>query len=108
MEETGDIDYSLPLLKMNEYQLQMNRIYLALIAGIVSGILRVEGIVNGLAMYVLWNLIGSSILAVYMGGSSATKHFPNGLVDIFTSQIFSGIMTYILVWTLVYDVVHIF
>ncbi len=110
MEDVGnDVNYNLVSSKLNEYQLQMNRIFLALLAGIVSGILRVEGVLNGLGMFVIWNLIGSAIITIYIGGiSKAEKYFPNGVGDIFMSQIFSGIMTFILVWTVVYDIVHIF
>lgn len=111
MEEASnsEVNYSIGNLKFNEYQLQMNRIFLASIAGLVSGILRVEGILMGLGMYLLWNLIGSSIITFYLGGVPQTRRFfPNGTRDIFLSQIFSGIMTFILVWTLVYDIVHIF
>lgn len=108
MEDSSELNYSLPMLKMNEYQLQMNRIFLAFIAGLVSGILRVEGILHGLGMYVLWNLIGSTILVLYMGPSHTKDFFPNGTRDVYLSQIFAGIMTFILVWTVVYDVVHIF
>ena len=106
---TGDVEYSLISYKFNEYQLQMNRIFLALIAGVVSGILRVEGILLGMGMYVLWNLIGSGIILVYLGGfRNAKNFFPNGAREVFLSNIFSGIMTFILVWTVVYDIVHIF
>jgi hypothetical protein len=110
MEDTnGDVNFSIIAFKTNEYQLQMARILIALIAGIVSGILRVEGILNGLGMYALWNVLGSATVIVYMGGvARASKHFPNGARDVFLYHIFSGIMTFILVWTVVYDVVHIF
>ena len=105
----GEVNYSIPALKTNEYQLQMTRILIALIAGIVSGILRVEGIIHGMGMFALWNVIGSVTVILYMGGlSGALKYFPNGVGEIFLSQIFSGIMTFILVWTVVYDIVHIF
>ena len=58
-------------------------------------------------MFVVWNLTGSAILTVYVG-KAASEYFPNGVRDIFSSQNFSGLLTYILVWTLVYDIVHIF
>lgn len=106
--ENRKINYSIPTLKRNEYQMQMNRILLAVIGGVVSGILRVEGILNGLGMFLVWNVIGSATIAASLMGSEATDFFPNGLRDVFLSQNFAGLMTYILVWTVVYDVVHIF
>ena len=105
---TGELTHSIPMLKLNEYQIQMNRILLAVIIGTAAGILRVEGILHGLVMFVLCNLVGSGILTAYIGPSHVTEYFPNGSRDIFLGQNFSGLMTYILVWTLVYDVVHIF
>jgi hypothetical protein len=109
MEEPTDVNYSVAALKANEYQVQINRILLAVIAGAVSGILRVEGILNGLIMYALWNIVGSLIMIFMAGGpSKARKCFPNGTWDILLSQNFSGVMTFILIWTIVYDVVHIF
>ena len=103
-EEQGII--SVPALRLNEHQVQMNRLLLSLIAGVVCGILRIEGVINGVGMYLLWQVIGSSIMVVAM--RDAKKYFPHGNRDVFLGQIFSGIMTFILVWTLVYDVVHIF
>ena len=102
-----DINYSIPLLKLNQYQLQMNRILIATVSGIVSGILRVEGVAFGLLVFIACNLIGSAVMCLTMKGG-VTNYFPNGVRDVFLSQNFSGLMTYILVWTLVYDVVHIF
>ena len=104
----SDVDYSVLNLKQNEHQMQMNRICIALIAGVVSGILRVEGLQSGSLMFVLWNLIGSAIMIASVGFSSARSYFPNGVMDILTSQLFSGLLTYILIWTFVYDIVHIF
>lgn len=102
-------EYSFVHVKQNEYQMQMNRIFMALIAGVVSGILRVEGVASGLMMYILSNLVGSAIICVNLGGVTSSKsYFPNGVRDIMTGQIFSGFLTFILVWTLVYDIVHIF
>lgn len=101
-------EFSYSSVKQNEYQMQMNRIFLAVLAGVVAGILRVEGVQAGLLMFMVWNLIGSAVMSVSIGVSSAASYFPNGIRDILLSQIFSGLLTYILVWTLVYDVVHIF
>jgi len=99
-------------LKINQHQIQMNRVFLSVIAGIFCGIIRIEGVIHGLGVYIGWQLLGSLLMAIMTtlggGGASITEFFPNGLRDIFLSEIFSGIMTFILVWTIVYDVVHIF
>ena len=110
MEESGessDVNYSVTVLKLNEYQIQMNRLLLAVIAGTVAGILRIEGVMYGVGVFSFWNILGSAIMAVSLGKSSR-DYFPNGARDVFLSQNFSGLMTFILVWTLVYDIVHIF
>lgn len=98
--------YSPIALKRNHHQMAMCRLLLGVLAGVVSGILRVEGIVNGLLMFLVANLVGSVVMCVQTRPVKA--YFENGLRDVFTAQLFSGTMTYILVWTLVYDIVHIF
>ena len=104
-----DIDYSPILLKQNQYQVQMNRTLLSVIAGVVCGIIRVEGVFNGLLMYMLWQILGSTLMWRFaIPSASSSLCFPNGTREIFQSQLFSGLMTFILVWTLVYDLVHIF
>jgi len=105
-----DIDYSPIILKQNLYQIQMNRMLLSVIAGIVCGIIRVEGVLSGVLMYCLWQLVGSVLMLKFAiaSGSCPSHYFPSGTSEIFVSQNFSGIMTFILVWTLVYDLVHIF
>ena len=105
-----DIDYSPLILKQNMYQIQMNRMLLSVIAGIVCGIIRVEGVLGGVLMYCLWQLLGSVAMLKFgvPSGVPASACFPSGTFEIFQSQNFSGIMTFILVWTIVYDLVHIF
>jgi hypothetical protein len=105
-----DIDYSPIILKQNLYQIQMNRMLLSVIAGLVCGIIRVEGVLSGVLMYCLWQLVGSVLMLkiAIPSGSCPSHYFPSGTFEIFVSQNFSGIMTFILVWTLVYDLVHIF
>ena len=89
--------------------MQMNRILLSVIAGTICGIIRIEGILNGVGMYVLCQFVGSILMSVFAcpnGGPS--EYFQSGVRDIILGENFSGIMTFILVWTLVYDIVHIF
>ena len=105
-----DIDYNPMILKQNLHQIQMNRMLLSVISGVVCGIMRIEGVFNGVLMYCLWQLVGSVVMVKFSipSNSSPSLYFPSGAREVFLSQNFSGIMTFILVWTLVYDLVHIF
>ena len=92
---------SLLVEKKNEYYMQMTRILIAVLAGIVAGILRVEGIANGVLLFVLANLVGSLILVFLHRDDKTTCNF-------FVSNFFGGALSFILMWTLVYDVIHIY
>lgn len=94
------------LLAKNTHQIQMSRTLLAVIAGSFAGILHIEGLLNGIMVYLVWQLIGSAVLIQYM--KRPAEYFPNGSRDVITTGLFSGIMTFVLVWTLVYDIVFIF
>ncbi len=93
-------------LKKNMLQMQMNRTLLAVIAGVFAGIVRVEGLLLGMAVFLGWQLVGSAVVLGYL--RRPEEYFPKGLRDLFVSGLFSGMMTFVLVWTLVYDLVYIF
>ena len=82
---------------MKSNDMQMARMLIAVLGGIVAGILRIGGVGNGLICFALSNIIGSLIL--WQKGE---------VTEVFSSNMFTGLLSYILVWTLVYDVVHIF
>ena len=103
-----EINYSIPLLKLNQYQVQMNRILIAVISGVVAGIFRIEGILNGLVFLFFSNVLGSTIMCLSMRTEGVSSYFPGGVKDVYLSQNMAGLMTYILVWTLAYDIIHIF
>lgn len=87
-------------------QLGMIRTLLAVIAGVFAGILHIEGLLLGLTSYIGWQLVGSGIVWVHVG--CVETYFPKGKNDLLMNGFFSGMMTFVLVWTLVYDLVYIF
>lgn len=128
---------------VNMRSLSLSRTLSACMCGIVSGILRVEGLVLGLGTFILYTLLSNlvlfflripasnkkdssdddsltnrcsfftipkSISQQHSEHSSSTPPSTNmdTLKDIFVYNMFSGLLTYILTWTLVYDVLHVF
>mmetsp|Transcript_59227 Transcript_59227/g.105228 ORF Transcript_59227/g.105228 Transcript_59227/m.105228 type:complete len:128 (-) Transcript_59227:53-436(-) len=81
------------------------RIFAGVMAGCMAGILKFEGL-SGVFMFILVTLLHSLMIFVKMGGE-ATRHFPKSK-DLFVSQFGGGLLSFILFWTLAYDMVHIF
>jgi hypothetical protein len=93
---------------INSYYMQMNRVLIAVLVGVLCGILRVEGLIAGLSAFLIGNVVGSGIMLGSLRGKPAGEYFQSGAFEIFHSNLFSGLLPFILVWTVVYDVIHIF
>ncbi|EER02594.1 conserved hypothetical protein [Perkinsus marinus ATCC 50983] len=73
------------------------RTFSAILGGILAGIFRVEGLQYGLILFALY---------IRLGGDGK-KYFINEK-DMMIGQLSTGLMGFVLMWTLVYDCVHIF
>ncbi|KAF4658152.1 hypothetical protein FOZ61_005819 [Perkinsus olseni] len=82
------------------------RTFSAILGGILAGIFRVEGLQYGLVLFAVVQLLGSLLLYVRLGGDGK-KYFISEK-DVMVGQLFTGLMGFVLMWTLVYDCVHIF
>eukprot|EP00746_Dinoflagellata_sp_MGD_P145017 gnl/MRDRNA2_/MRDRNA2_77694_c0_seq1.p1 gnl/MRDRNA2_/MRDRNA2_77694_c0~~gnl/MRDRNA2_/MRDRNA2_77694_c0_seq1.p1 ORF type:complete len:132 (-),score=30.79 gnl/MRDRNA2_/MRDRNA2_77694_c0_seq1:191-586(-) len=89
----------------NTKTLAQMRTFSAIVAGIVAGLLKFENLA-GFAVLLFITFLHSFMIAIKMGGN-VTRHFQKPQ-DVFVQQLGSGIMTFILFWTLAYDIVHIF
>eukprot|EP00930_Biecheleria_cincta_P070547 TRINITY_DN58186_c0_g1_i1.p1 TRINITY_DN58186_c0_g1~~TRINITY_DN58186_c0_g1_i1.p1 ORF type:complete len:134 (-),score=23.90 TRINITY_DN58186_c0_g1_i1:50-451(-) len=94
------------------YNLQMNmrtmsncRIFSGVMAGCIAGLLKIEGLA-GVLVWIVVTLLHSVMIFTKMG-FSCTRYFPKSR-DVFVSQLMGGMMSFILFWTLAYDIVHIF
>merc|ERR1712217_324830 len=87
----------IPSMQHNAKTLGNARVFSSVIAGCVAGLLKCEGF-SGVFVFIVVTLIHSTMIMVKMG-FNVTRHFPRGH-DIFVSQFSSGLMSYILFWTL--------
>lgn len=74
-------------------------------AGCVAGVLKFEGL-SGIFVFILVTVLHSLMIFAKMAGN-VERHFRKPR-DIFASQFTHGLMSFILFWTLSYDMVHIF
>mmetsp|Transcript_9241 Transcript_9241/g.11189 ORF Transcript_9241/g.11189 Transcript_9241/m.11189 type:complete len:90 (+) Transcript_9241:3-272(+) len=82
------------------------RTFSAILGGILAGIFRVEGLQYGLLLFAIVQLFGSLLLYLRLGGNGK-KYFISEK-DVAIGQLSTGLMGFVLMWTLVYDCVHIF
>eukprot|EP00933_Yihiella_yeosuensis_P064664 TRINITY_DN68126_c0_g1_i1.p1 TRINITY_DN68126_c0_g1~~TRINITY_DN68126_c0_g1_i1.p1 ORF type:complete len:126 (+),score=20.84 TRINITY_DN68126_c0_g1_i1:102-479(+) len=92
-------------LQLNARTLGNCRIFSGVMAGCIAGLLKIEGL-SGVLVFILTTLLHSAMIFVKMGGS-VSRHFLKSH-DVFTTQFLAGLMSFILFWTLAYDMVHIF
>ncbi|GJP43813.1 hypothetical protein CLOM_g3225 [Closterium sp. NIES-68] len=98
--------FSGPNLQKNLVAVNHSRTYLAIIAGVVAGILGLTGI-SGFLCYVFIMALGAVALFIKTG-LHINKYFDTwqriGGMDGLTH----GAMSFVLFWTLAYDFVHLF
>ncbi|EPT30765.1 hypothetical protein TGME49_239690 [Toxoplasma gondii ME49] len=93
------------MVSHNYRQLTVNRHLAAVVAGSVAGIFGLEGLA-GLFVFVLVTLLGGCLMLLETRFDC--KLYFASTRDIFFAQFFTAALTFILVWTLVYNVVYIF
>nr|CEL65797.1 TPA: Rab5-interacting protein, putative [Neospora caninum Liverpool] len=93
------------MVSHNYRQLTVNRHLAAVVAGSVAGIFGLEGL-PGLFVFVLVTLLGGCLMVVETGFQC--KLFFANTTDVFFAQFFTAALTFILIWTLVYNIVYIF
>lgn len=78
-----------------------------LVAGMTAGILGITGWYGAL-VFVLFNVLAATILKT-LTGTSSKSYFVGGSQELFSfSALSSGALTFVFVWTIVYDVIYIF
>eukprot|EP00931_Biecheleriopsis_adriatica_P086937 TRINITY_DN61484_c0_g1_i1.p2 TRINITY_DN61484_c0_g1~~TRINITY_DN61484_c0_g1_i1.p2 ORF type:complete len:127 (-),score=31.84 TRINITY_DN61484_c0_g1_i1:50-430(-) len=103
-DEDGEF-MQIAALQQNLRTLSNCRILAGVMAGCIAGLLRIEGL-SGALVFVTVTLIHSCMIAAKLG-FEVTRHFPKTR-DVFVSSFSGGLMSFILFWTLSYDMVHIF
>lgn len=72
--------------------------------GILAGILRLES-QYGFIFYFVSSTFVSSLIYLVMTGSEPSKYFVSPTSDVWFSEIFGGLSSFILTWTLFYNLV---
>ncbi|OEH78363.1 rab5-interacting protein [Cyclospora cayetanensis] len=89
----------------NLRQIHLNRHMTALTAGAVAGICGLENLA-GFGVYMLLTVMGS--LVFLLEAKMRLNAFFLKPTEPFTGSLFSGLMTFVLSWTLVYNAVYVF
>mmetsp|Transcript_7220 Transcript_7220/g.12189 ORF Transcript_7220/g.12189 Transcript_7220/m.12189 type:complete len:111 (+) Transcript_7220:93-425(+) len=97
--------FALDKIANNSRSLNYCRVFVAIISGCAAGILGVTGLV-GFLFFLLSTFVLSAGLYSAMG--SDPKPFFKSSTDVWTAGINEAMMSYILFWTLFYDIVHIY
>mmetsp|Transcript_102851 Transcript_102851/g.245119 ORF Transcript_102851/g.245119 Transcript_102851/m.245119 type:complete len:114 (+) Transcript_102851:82-423(+) len=103
-DEEGEF-LQMAALQENMRTLSNCRICAGVMSGCIAGLLKIEGTL-GVLVFIVVTLIHSLMICVKLG-FEITGHFPKSR-DVFVSQFGGGLLSFILFWTLSYDLVHIF
>ena len=93
--------YSMERIAYNARSLNFCRVFVAIISGIASGVLGLEGIPGFLAFFLTTFLLS---VGLYFRVACDPKPFFKKPNDIWTEGISQAAMSYFLFWTLFYDV----
>lgn len=89
----------------NQAVLEYCRTSLSVVAGATGGVLGLTGL-YGFALYFVYTLLLSLIFTLKVG--SKWKHYFSSQRSIWLGGALGGLFTYVLLWTFVYGMVHVF
>ncbi|BES93595.1 Rab5-interacting protein (Rab5ip) [Nesidiocoris tenuis] len=106
LEKTGEmVAYSEMALRNNAAVVEYCRTSMAALSGSTAGLLGLTGLYGfgfyGFAVVGLW------VLLMIKGGSQWRKYFINRR-GVLTNGFFGGLFTYVLFWTFIYGMVHVY
>mmetsp|Transcript_22169 Transcript_22169/g.76039 ORF Transcript_22169/g.76039 Transcript_22169/m.76039 type:complete len:125 (-) Transcript_22169:143-517(-) len=103
-EEDGEFLF-IPALQHNMRTLGQARLFSGVMAGIVAGLLKCEGL-SGIFVFIVITALHSAMIFLKMS-CNVTRHFPKAS-SVLLNQFASGLMPFILFWIMAFDMVHIF
>lgn len=95
---------SLEALGQNKRKIYSCRTFLSIVLGSVVGVFGLTGLYGFLAYFLVSGILTSILLLKI---TSKTRFFDTWSTP-WTEGIFQGLLTYILFWTILYDIVHIY
>ncbi|GAV03133.1 hypothetical protein RvY_13608 [Ramazzottius varieornatus] len=104
-DDLGGPAYNELAAMQNLASVDYGRIFTALLAGSTAGILGLTGLYGFLFFFVSNGLLGLLVLQKY---NVQYKPYFKKLHMIFTHGLFNSLLTYILFWTFLYGLVHVY
>ncbi len=92
-------------IRYNDYLLEYCQTSMSALSGCAAGIIGLTGL-YGFLFYFICSLFLSLVLLVYLG-SNVKKYFLSKQT-IVTGTLWSGIQTYLLFWTFLFGMVHVY
>ena len=92
-------------VRHNASLIEYGRTSISVIAGVTAGILGLTGI-YGFGFYLIYSFVMSGLIVIKVG-SKWNKYFQSRYAML-TDGVFGGLFTYVLLWTFVYGLVHVF
>ncbi|KAJ1679549.1 hypothetical protein EV182_001822 [Spiromyces aspiralis] len=99
--------YYEPTVQANNLALSNIHTLTTWVAGAAAGILGLKGYAGFVFFAMSWLLITALISGVRCEGQPS-KYFKGGLREIAAGSLFNSLLSYILIWTLIYAVVHVY
>eukprot|EP00038_Savillea_parva_P027148 m.57831 g.57831 ORF g.57831 m.57831 type:complete len:112 (-) comp7789_c0_seq1:775-1110(-) len=97
--------YDINNVRRNGAAINYIRSFGSVLSGSLAGIVGLTGL-QGFALYLVFSVVLSVLLRVYCG-SDVSLYFASSW-DVYTDGIMGGLFTYLLFWTLIYGMVHIY
>jgi hypothetical protein len=105
----ADVDFSevfaMDRIAFNARILNYCRVFVAIVSGCAAGILGLTGLAGFVAFFATTLLLS---VGLYLKVSCEPKPFFKKPNDIWSEGISQSLLSYILFWTLFYDIVHIY
>ncbi|CAF0709340.1 unnamed protein product [Brachionus calyciflorus] len=92
-------------VRYNHFLLDYCQTSFSALSGCTAGILGLTGL-YGFLFYFVVSIMTSLFMAIYLGNNTS-KYFLS-TQTLFTSTIWSGLQTYLLFWTFLYGMVHVY
>uniref|UniRef100_A0A1B6DAU0 ER membrane protein complex subunit 6 n=1 Tax=Clastoptera arizonana TaxID=38151 RepID=A0A1B6DAU0_9HEMI len=106
LEKSGEIvAYSEPAVRNNSTVVEYCRTSMAALSGGTAGLLGLTGF-YGFGFYV-FAVLGLWVLLLLKAGSQWQKYFINRRI-LLSNGFFGGLFTYVLFWTFIYGMVHVY
>eukprot|EP00035_Acanthoeca_spectabilis_P007520 m.137645 g.137645 ORF g.137645 m.137645 type:complete len:107 (+) comp13983_c0_seq4:79-399(+) len=96
--------YDLNNVRRNTAAINDIRSFGSVLSGVLSGIMGLTGL-NGFALYLVFSIILSGLIRVFCG-SNMSMYFAKPW-SVYT-DVLGGLFTYLLFWTLVFGLVHVY